>query len=192
MLFDFSPYAAVLLDLDGTIYHENNVLPGAAQLIHHLQKIGKPIACLSNSTSSPSQLVRRMNTMNIDLPERTIYTALVAAAEHVLRTYDRPRVFNLATDGLTELLEGRVDWVDSATEPCDVVIAGTPNYGVATPDRQQIALELLHSGAKLVGVCDRPRLPQPPRPRTRLRGLVRDARLRRRQRHTDLLRQARS
>ena len=153
MLFHFSPYAAVLLDLDGTIYHENDVLPGAAELIRHLQKIGKPIACLSNSTSSPSQLVRRLKTMGIDLPERAIYTALVAAAEHVLRVFDRPSVFNLATDGLFELLDGRVDWVEIATERCDVVIAGTPSYGCATPDRQQVALELLRRGARLVGVC---------------------------------------
>ena len=30
---DFSPFAAVLLDLDGTIFHEDQALPGAVELV---------------------------------------------------------------------------------------------------------------------------------------------------------------
>lgn len=152
-MFDFSPYAAVLLDLDGTVYHEHTVVPGAADLIRRLQKSGQTLACLSNSTASPGQLVVRLASMDIQLPKPAIYTALAAAAEHVLREWKRPRIFNLATEGLVELLDGRVDWVDSIDDRCDAVIAGAPANTFARLDRQQKALELLRRGAALVGVC---------------------------------------
>ena len=129
--FDFSPYAAVLLDLDGTIYHEDHVLPGAAALVVRLQREGRKHACLTNSTSSPERLRTRLAGMGIPITTDHIYTAAAAAADYVLERLAAaskapPRVFNLATEGLAEMLEGRVTWVDRIDEACDAVIAGAP------------------------------------------------------------------
>ncbi|HEY7119895.1 MAG TPA: HAD-IA family hydrolase [Tepidisphaeraceae bacterium] len=152
--FDFSPYAAVLLDLDGTLYHEDHVLPGAADLVHRIQGEGRKYACLTNSTSSPQRLRKRLSQMGIDIPEANIYTAAAAAADWVLERYPpRPRVFNLATEGLHEMLDGRVNWVNQIGEPCDAVIAGAPANVFATNERQRTALYLCRAGATLVGVC---------------------------------------
>jgi HAD superfamily hydrolase (TIGR01450 family) len=156
--FDFSPYAAVLLDLDGTIYHEDHVLPGAAALVARLQCEGRKYACLTNSTSSPHRLQKRLAGMGIAMTTDHIYTAAAAAAdyllEHLAASSGAPaRVFNLATEGLAEMLEGRVTWVNRADEPCDAVIAGAPANVYATPDRQRIALYLLRAGATLIGIC---------------------------------------
>ena len=60
---DFSPYQAVLLDLDGTVYHESQALPGAMPLIRRLQEQRKNYACLSNSTSSPMRVTMRLAVM---------------------------------------------------------------------------------------------------------------------------------
>jgi ribonucleotide monophosphatase NagD (HAD superfamily) len=49
---DLSQYQAVLLDLDGTVYHEDHALPGAVELIRRLQREGRTYACMTNSTSS--------------------------------------------------------------------------------------------------------------------------------------------
>ena len=70
---DFSPFAAVLLDLDGTIFHEEEVLPGAVELVRRLQKEGRNFACLSNSTTSPQRRRRRLTRMGLDVPVRRIY-----------------------------------------------------------------------------------------------------------------------
>lgn len=154
IVIDFSSYAAVLLDLDGTIYHEDHVLPGAAELVERLQTEGRIYACLTNSTTSPQRLRLRLARMGIEMPTENIYTAAAAAADYVLEHFpDRPRVFSLATEGLHEMLEGKVKWVEAIGEPCDVVIAGAPANTFATADRQRIALYLLRAGAALVGVC---------------------------------------
>lgn len=154
MPIDFTPYQAVLLDLDGTLYHEEHVLPGAADLVARLTAQGKPFACLTNSTTSPRRLRDRLARMGIAMPTDRIYTAAAAAADYVLERFPgRPKVFNLATEGLEEMLDGRVDWVRKIGDPCDAVISGAPANVYATDDRQRIALYLLRAGATLVGVC---------------------------------------
>ena len=156
--FDFSPFDAVLLDLDGTLYHEEHVLPGAAELVGRIQREDHKYACLTNSTSSPQRLQARLARMGIEMPAANIYTAAAAAADYVLEHCHTPggppRVFNLATEGLHDMLDGRVTWVVSEHDgPCDAVIAGAPANVFATPDRQRIALCLLRAGATLVGIC---------------------------------------
>jgi HAD superfamily hydrolase (TIGR01450 family) len=151
---DFSQFAAVLLDLDGTLYHEDRVLPGAVQLIARLHQDSRTFACLSNSTASPRQISQRLARMGIQIEPERIYPATEAVAVYVLEKYaPRPRIFNLATSGIQELLEGKVDWITSTHDPCDAVIAGAPSNVYATEDRQRAALLLLRHGAELVGIC---------------------------------------
>lgn len=171
----FDEFEAVLLDLDGTIYREDHVLPGAVELVKNLHAQGKKFACLSNSTFSPAHVNQRLRHMGIDIETEQIYTAAAAAVDYVMdrrscrvRTADHehlsgpqcgpyttslPRIFNLATEGVQEMLEERVRWVESADEPCEAVIVGTPTNVYATEDRQRTALMLLRRGATLVGIC---------------------------------------
>ena len=151
---DFSTFDAVLLDLDGTIYHEDEPLIGAADLVRRLQRENHRFACLSNSTNSPRQISQRLARMGMQVEPKHIYPATEAAATYVIEKYPpRPRVFNLATTGMHELLDGQVQWVQSDREPCDAVIVGCPSNTHASEERQRLALVLLRAGAELVGIC---------------------------------------
>ncbi len=162
---DFSKYQAVLLDLDGTIFHDEHVLPGAPALIHHLAEAGQKYACLSNSTSSPLRLSMRLHGMGIDMAPDHIYSAAAAAADYVLEVFGkrppgqngppprRARIYNLATEGVQDMLEGLVDWVESEGEPCDGIIVGTSTCVYATEERQRTALGLARRGAAIVGIA---------------------------------------
>jgi HAD superfamily hydrolase (TIGR01450 family) len=155
---DLSPYHAVLLDLDGTVYHEAQPLPGATELIRRLIDQRINFACLSNSTSSPLRVCSRLGEMGVDVDLDRVYTAAAAAADYVMERighpdHPRPRVYNLATDGLQDMLDGLVDWVQTDAEPCDAVVIGAPANSHATPDRQRVALKLLRKGAAVVGIC---------------------------------------
>lgn len=155
---DFGPYRAVLLDLDGTIYHESQRLPGAIELIHRLKDEGRNYACLSNGTTSPMRVATRLLEMGVEVELDRLYTAGAAAADYVVQRFKsptgaKPRIFNLATDGVQEMLEGLVDWVQTDAEPCDAVVIGAPANSHANPERQRIALRLLRKGAAAVGVC---------------------------------------
>ena len=152
-MMDFSAYAAVLLDLDGTLYHEDDALPGAVALVRRLGDEGRPFACLTNSTTSPARLADRLKRLGMPVPAGRIHTAAAAAVDHVLATCGaRPRVFNLASEGVHDLLDGRVTWVDDGD--ADAVICGAPANAYASPDRQRAALTILRrGGCALVGCC---------------------------------------
>ena len=181
--FDPGQFSAVLLDLDGTVYHEEHPLPGAVDLIRKLQREGRTYACLTNSTSSPERLSQRLNRMGVDVDPAHIYTAAAAACDYVVERFGGmsvvettrggaaglrplgsetslpvphptpPRIYNLSTEGVQEMLDGKVHWVQEMHEPCDAVICGVPLNVFATEERQRTALMLLRKGAALVGIC---------------------------------------
>ena len=146
-------YDAVLLDLDGTIYHEEYSLPGAIDLIKVLQARRAKFACLSNSTTSPLRVMNRLLRMGVEIDPSNIYTAAAATADYVLREFGpRPRIFNVATEGIQEMLHGLVDWVNTGGEPCSAVIIGNPTNVYATEDRLRTALQLARKNAKVIGI----------------------------------------
>ena len=186
MPIDLNDYQGVLLDLDGTVYHEDHALPGAVEVIRRLQREGRAYACLTNSTSSPARLAVRLRRMGVEVDPDHIYTAAAATCDYVLQRFGDPaaaavignvghaphpatppphhpataasprlpRVFNLSTEGVQEMLDGRVRWVQSAHEACDAVICGVPPNVFATEERQRTAMLLLRDrGAVLVGIC---------------------------------------
>jgi HAD superfamily hydrolase (TIGR01450 family) len=194
VVVNFDEFDAILLDLDGTIYHEEHALPGAIELIRRLERERRRFACLTNSTSSPARIAARLQRMGVGLAEQAIYTAGAAAVDYVLglgkenedggwkmedsanasapssilhspsspsidppSSPSRKRVYSLATEGVHDLLEGRVQWVQGPDEPCDVVLVGTPTSVYATEERQRVALEILRRNSRertrLVGIC---------------------------------------
>src|SRR3954464_12082886 len=72
---DLSQFDAILLDLDGTVYHEDHPLPGALELIRKLQRENRRFACLSNSASSPLRVMNRLHAMGVEIDPDHIYTA---------------------------------------------------------------------------------------------------------------------
>ena len=146
-------FEAVLLDLDGTIYHEEHALPGAVELIEKLRGMGKPFACLTNSTMSPEGISRRLRRMGVGLDPGDIYSAAAASADYVLKHFAGQRVFNLASEGMHDLLHGKVRWVEEPDEGCDVVVVGTPKGHYSSGDRPRTAMLMLRGGAAMVGLC---------------------------------------
>ena len=66
----------------------------------------------------------------------------------------KPRVFNLSTEGVHDMLDGKVVWVNDDRGPCDAVVCGVPVNVYATEERQRTAMILLRrTGAELVGIC---------------------------------------
>jgi HAD superfamily hydrolase (TIGR01450 family) len=155
---DLSPYHAVLLDLDGTLYHEQVPLPGAKELIRRLQDQRTNYACLSNSTTSPMRIMLRLSDMGMEVDLDRVYTAAAAAADYIVERFKPagqtlPRIYNLATEGIQDMLDGMVNWVQTEAEPCDAIVIGAPSNSFATPERQRVALHLMRKGAAAVGIC---------------------------------------
>lgn len=157
----WSDFSAILLDLDGTVYHEETPLPGGAELVRAAREMNKTVAFVSNSNASPARIVERLRSMDIHTDAAHVFTAAAAACDVVAQRYSSPRIFNLATDSIYELLQGRATFIESPDDACDAVVIGTPVSRHAHPDRQRIALVLARNGAELIGVCADRMFPSP-------------------------------
>jgi len=151
---DLSAYSAILVDLDGTLYCETHALPGAVEFVQSLQRRKLPFSCLSNTTESPLWASNRLEKMGMQIEPSGVYTATEGAVDYVLEKFGpRPAIFNLATAGLGELLDGRCGWVTAADEKCDAVICGAFANQFVNIDRMRVALALVRKGAACVGIC---------------------------------------
>jgi 4-nitrophenyl phosphatase len=149
-----APIDTVLLDLDGTVYHIDHPVPGAIEFLRELERRMIRYACLTNSGSSPHRVRERLLGMGVTIDASHIYTAGAAAVDYVIERFGpRPRVFNLATRGIDQMLEGIGTFAQAPDDTCDVVIAGDPSNALADPERTRTALQLLRAGAALVGIC---------------------------------------
>jgi 4-nitrophenyl phosphatase len=153
-------FDCILLDLDGTIYHETTALPGAVELVNTLNRTGKKYACVSNSTISPRRISQRIADMGASIDPQLIYTASVATCDIVIERFARNRpatYLNLATDAIDELFgdfyPGRAVSIHTQDEPCDAVIVGAPVSENWTFERQTIGLRQIKQGATLFGIC---------------------------------------
>lgn len=157
---DYSRYDAILLDLDGTLCHDDHPVPGAVEFVARLHAAGKVVGVISNSGSGPLRVQMRLHAMNIEIDAARIYTAAAHAADTVLETWSperlggrRARAFNVATESIHEMLDGRVDWVQHAGEPCDCVLVASPTSGRYTEAAWRTALHLARDGADIVALC---------------------------------------
>lgn len=151
---DLSQPQAILIDLDGTLDHEGHALPGAVELVSRLCRRGQRYACLSNSAANPARIAHRLARMGMKVDEPHIYSAAAAVVDHVLERYGpRPRVLNVASEDIDQMLDGRAQWVSGQDEPCDAVIVGPLAAVHATDQRQRLGVALLRRGAALVATC---------------------------------------
>ncbi len=139
----------LLLDLDGTLYVDQDPIPGGPALLETLRERGIPFRCVTNTTSrSRRGLVERLWGLGYRIsPDEIINPAVAAgryAAAHGIR-----RVLALTPEPSLEDLEG-LTFV-RFEEPCQAVIVGDLgerwDFGLL-----QLAFTRLHSGATLIAL----------------------------------------
>jgi uncharacterized protein (UPF0548 family) len=70
-----------LIDMDGVLVHEDELIPGAEGLIKRLQEAGRGFLVLTNnSIYTPRDLVARLRAVGIDVPPEAIWTSALATA----------------------------------------------------------------------------------------------------------------
>ncbi len=137
----------VCLDLDGVLYNEGEVVPGAPDAVRRLRAGGRPVRYVTNATMRPRRaLVARLAAMGFPAEPAEIFSAPVAAAA-VLRAAGVRRIAPLLTPEALEDFDG-FDVTDEAPE---AVVVGDMGdlWTAAVLDR---ALRHLLGGARLVAL----------------------------------------
>ena len=70
-----------ICDMDGVIYHGNQLLPGVREFIDWLYKNNKRFLFLTNSSErSPRELQQKLKRLGLDVAEEHFYTSALATA----------------------------------------------------------------------------------------------------------------
>jgi HAD superfamily hydrolase (TIGR01458 family) len=140
---------ALLVDLEGTVFQDGALIPGAAQALGEAGARGLEIAFVTNTTSRPrSILVRELAEMGIPIDADAVFSAARVAREYLLgKGYRRCHLLTrpaLAEDFAGILLNGA-----GADGDVDAVVLGDLGDTLSF-ERLNRALRLLVGGVKLV------------------------------------------
>ena len=140
--------AAFISDLDGVIYHGNNLLPGAADFVRMLEKKQLKYLFLTNSSErTPRELAEKLARLGVTVAPEHFYTSALATADFLSRQKPGCSVFAIGETGLTNALYEKGITMNDV-DPDYVVIGETRTYSF---ERLEKAVHLVLNGAKLIG-----------------------------------------
>ena len=145
---DFNAKTGFICDMDGVIYHGNQVLPGVAEFIRWLHKEKKEYLFLTNNSSyTPRELNRKLARMGLDVPEEHFYTSALATAAFLKEQAPGCSVYAIGEAGLSNALYD-AGIVMNDVNPDYVVVGEGKAYSLDTLTK---ATDLVLKGAKLIG-----------------------------------------
>jgi 4-nitrophenyl phosphatase/NagD protein len=114
-----------MLDLDGTTYVEDRLVPGALEFLAGVTSSGRAFTFLTNNTSrSAADYVRKLTTLGIPAAGDNVFTAGQATALFLSSHYPRSKVFLVGTQSLSREFAGCGIDLAGREERADVVVVG--------------------------------------------------------------------
>lgn len=145
---DFNKLKGFICDMDGVIYHGNQILPGVAEFIQWLSDAGKDYLFLTNgSDRTPLELSQKLSRMGLDVSEEHFYTSALATAAFLSEQSPGCGVYAIGEAGLLNALYD-AGIVMNEVNPEYVVMGEGKAYSLETLTR---ATNLVMNGAKLIG-----------------------------------------
>ena len=136
-----------LTDMDGVLVHENEALPGAADLIRQWIDRGTPFLVLTNnSTFTPRDLAARLRASGLNVPEQAIWTSALATADFCASQIPGGSAYVIGESGMTNALH-EVGFVLTERAPDYVVVGETRNYSFEAITK---AIRLINDGARFI------------------------------------------
>jgi NagD protein len=136
-----------LMDMDGVLVHEEQAIPGASEFIGRLRELGRPFLVLTNnSIYTPRDLAARLRSSGLDVPEESIWTSALAAADFLRDQRPDGSAFVIGEAGLTTALH-ESGYTLTERDPDYVVLGETRTYSF---ERITRAIRLIDQGARFI------------------------------------------
>ncbi len=137
-----------ICDMDGVIYHGNNLLPGVIEFVNWLKKENKQFLFLTNSSErSPRELKQKLMRLGIEVEEEHFYTSALATAGFLSTQCPGGSCYVIGETGLTNALYN-AGLSMNEVNPDYVVVGETRSYSF---EKIEHAVHLVLKGAKLIG-----------------------------------------
>lgn len=139
---------AFICDMDGVIYHGNNLLPGAMDFVDWLKEKGKKFLFLTNSSErSPRELSQKLARLGMDVDESHFYTSALSTAAFLSQQRPGGSAFVIGEAGLIQALY-QAGLTMNNVDPDYVVVGETRTYSY---EKIEHAVVLVRAGALLIG-----------------------------------------
>ena len=136
-----------LTDMDGVLVHENQAIPGAAELLRQWTEQGTEFLVLTNnSIFTPRDLSARLRASGLDVPEERIWTSALATADFLRSQMPGGSAFVVGEAGLTTAMH-EAGFIMTESDPDYVVVGETRHYSF---DALTKAIRLISRGARFI------------------------------------------
>ena len=136
-----------LMDMDGVLVREDQVIPGADAFLGRLREQGTPFLVLTNnSIYTRRDLVARLAASGLEVPEEAIWTSALATARFLEDQRPGGSAFVIGEAGLTTALH-TAGYTLSENAPDYVVLGETRTYSF---ERITRAIRLISAGARFI------------------------------------------
>ena len=137
-----------ICDMDGVIYHGNQILPGVKDFVEWLYRENKQFLFLTNNSGkTPLELSQKLKNMGLEVDESHFYTSALATAKFLSKQSPNCKVYVIGEPGLYSALYNEGITI-SETDPDYVVVGEVFNYNYESVCK---AVNLVLKGAKLIG-----------------------------------------
>lgn len=151
-------YKAFLIDLDGTMYKGNDVIPGAREFIDYLNAQHIPhLYVTNNSTKSPEDVVQKLRKMNIEAKPQEVVTSAMATADYIASATPHASVYMVGGSGLESALK-EADLVLKSDTDVDYVVMGLDEK--ITYEKLTTATLAVQKGANFISTNKDPSIPK--------------------------------
>src|SRR6476659_1033294 len=94
-----------LIDMDGVIYRDSQLIPGAARFIAELQEASIPFMFLTNNSQRTRRdIATKLGRMGIDVEESHVCTCAMATARFLAGQKPRGTAYVIGEGGLLQAL----------------------------------------------------------------------------------------
>ncbi len=145
-----------LIDMDGVVYRDSQLIPGAQRFIEELQEAGVPFLFLTNNSQRTRRdIAFKLRQLGINVGEEHVFTCAMATARFLARQKPNGTAYVIGEGGLLNALH-RHGYAVVDKDPDFVVIGEgrTLSYEMI-----ETALNLVIKGAKLVATNMDPNCP---------------------------------
>jgi NagD protein len=139
---------AFIIDMDGVIYHGNQILKGAQEFVEWLGTNDKAYLFLTNSSErSPLELSQKLERLGILVDPEHFYTSALATASFLASQRPGGSVYVIGEPGLIQALYD-AGFTMNNVNPDYVVVGEGRGYSLEALER---AVRLIMGGARLIG-----------------------------------------
>ncbi|MBQ8882086.1 MAG: HAD family hydrolase, partial [Clostridia bacterium] len=137
-----------ICDMDGVIYHGNNILPGVPEFVNWMLENNKKFVFLTNSPEkTPHELSMKLGRMGLKVSPDHFYTSAMATAEFLASQAPGCTAYVIGEAALTKAMYDKKIYMNDVN-PDYVVLGETRTYSF---EKIEKAIELVNKGAKLIG-----------------------------------------